>query len=208
MNFIRQTSDLFSSEFCKKLLYLLEKSKPELIKNMYSFKGLHEEFRNFEYSSELAQMHKVICDKISDEVNKYFKAVDTTYIEKHILESVTVLKIKPNTPLELHHDADMDNPKSVDIYDSLKERLGSYFFHIKNAILGKPKELNRKHITVLMYLQEMEGGELYFPLQKELIKPKPGLAVIFPAFFTHPHTVFPSLDKDRYTYRFNFIIKK
>ncbi len=59
-----------------------------------------------------------------------------------------------------------------------------------------------KHFICLIYLKSLlMGGELLFPLQKEVISPAPGLMVIFPTFFTHPHTVLPTVDEDRYCLR-------
>ena len=55
-------------------------------------------------------------------------------------------------------------------------------------------------------MQDLEAGELYFPEQDVLVKPKAGRMVIAPTFFTHPHMVLPTLE-DRYTYRVNFFIK-
>lgn len=43
--------------------------------------------------------------------------------------------------------------------------------------------------TVLFFLCDCEGGELYFPLQDVSIKPEKGLAVIFPPGYSHPHEV-------------------
>ncbi len=44
--------------------------------------------------------------------------------------------------------------------------------------------------TVLYYLNDVpEGGETWFPLQDMKIKPKRGMAVVFPIGFTHPHQV-------------------
>jgi hypothetical protein len=44
--------------------------------------------------------------------------------------------------------------------------------------------------TVLYYLNDVpEGGETWFPLQDMKVKPKRGMAVVFPVGFTHPHEV-------------------
>lgn len=64
----------------------------------------------------------------------------------------------------------------------------------------------RRNFIVLIYMQDLEAGELYFPQQDVLVKPKAGRMVIAPTFFTHPHMVLPTLE-DRYTYRVNFFIK-
>ena len=43
--------------------------------------------------------------------------------------------------------------------------------------------------TLVLFLNDCEGGELYFPVQDRTIKPKQGRAVIFPPGYTHPHEV-------------------
>jgi hypothetical protein len=44
--------------------------------------------------------------------------------------------------------------------------------------------------TLLFYLNDVDdGGETYFPLQKQKVKPEQGKAIMFPVAFTHPHSV-------------------
>ena len=44
--------------------------------------------------------------------------------------------------------------------------------------------------TVIFFLNDVEeGGETYFPLQREKIKPVQGRVVIFPPDYMHPHEV-------------------
>lgn len=64
-----------------------------------------------------------------------------------------------------------------------------------------------KHFICLIYLRSiLLGGELLFPFQKEVIKPEAGLMVIFPTFFTHPHSVLPTVDEERYCLRIHYKI--
>ena len=65
---------------------------------------------------------------------------------------------------------------------------------------GQCTELGRNGLrlaTWLLYLNECESGETWFPLQNLKISPKPGRVVIFPPIHTHPHEVLPA-GSDRY----------
>lgn len=191
---------IISPEEASLFLSEIKKSQPEEKINVYSFNGLHKEYRNFNYSKQLAYLYNKICKAVDTQVEEYFKKYKATYSKVHRLDTATVLMLPQNVPLDIHYDSETDNPYSVDIYDTFFEKL-------KTRLIKRNNTLNRKNITVLMYLEEYVGGELYFPEQKELIKPEPGLLVIFPAFFTHPHLVIPANDKNRYTLRFNYVIK-
>jgi prolyl 4-hydroxylase len=43
--------------------------------------------------------------------------------------------------------------------------------------------------SLVFFLNDCEGGETNFPLQKKQVKPAQGAAVIFPPGYTHPHEV-------------------
>ena len=44
--------------------------------------------------------------------------------------------------------------------------------------------------SLITWLNDVpEGGETWFPLQDLKVKPKRGMAVVFPVGFTHPHEV-------------------
>ena len=65
-------------------------------------------------------------------------------------------------------------------------RGGQYPLHYDGpTILGR-------HISVIQYLNEdFEGGELVFPLQHIIIKPRKGLLVMFPSNFAYQHIAQP-----------------
>lgn len=69
-----------------------------------------------------------------------------------------------------------------------------------------PYNGKRSNIAALLYLNEPRGGELCFPVQKKVIKPDFGKLAIFPTFFTHPHSVMPLIEGERYLIRFNYYI--
>lgn len=55
-----------------------------------------------------------------------------------------------------------------------------------------------RNITMVISLNDdFEGGVYHFPLQNVSIKAKKGRCLIFPPFWTHPHSV-SSVNKNRY----------
>lgn len=56
--------------------------------------------------------------------------------------------------------------------------------HIDASIAGTHDRM----VAVLMYLKDVEqGGETQFPFQSIQVKPRAGLMVLFPPYWTHPH---------------------
>jgi hypothetical protein len=56
--------------------------------------------------------------------------------------------------------------------------------HIDASIAGTHDRM----VAVLMYLKDVEqGGETQFPFQSMQVKPRAGLMVLFPPYWTHPH---------------------
>jgi hypothetical protein len=54
-------------------------------------------------------------------------------------------------------------------------------------------------LTLVVFLNDnFEGGELVFPDQNVIIKPKQGAIAVFPASFMYPHTTVPTCGKQRY----------
>ncbi len=201
-SFIKQIPELVSEDFCNEYLNVFENLKISAVKNEYNFNGIHKEYKYLDSYQELKKMDNEIKRKTNEQVFKYLEQFKLFYPLKNILDGTSILKLEKNSVLDLHYDPEITHEKQINLFDSKAEKLT---MKIHNFFR---KKTNRRHLSVLMYFQNLEGGELYFPMQEVLIKPKPGLLVIFPTFFTHPHTVLPTLDKDRYTYRFNYIVKE
>jgi hypothetical protein len=201
-NFIKEIPELFSEDFCNRYINVFEELKISPVRNEYNFNGIHEEYKYLDSYKELREMDREIQKKANEEVSKYLQKLKNFYPIKSKLDGVSVLRLKKNCMLDLHYDPEITYDKYINLVDSKANKLSMKIHNLFR------KKINRRHLSVLMYLQEMEGGELYFPLQEVLVKPKPGLLVIFPTFFTHPHTVLPPLNKDRYTYRFNYILEE
>lgn len=201
-HFIKEISGLVSKDFCDKYIGIFESLNISPVRNEYNFKGIHEEYKYLDSYEELKKMDKEIKQKTDKEVSNYLKILNQFYGLKSELDGVSILKLKKNSTLDLHYDPEITYDKSINLFDlkanNLTMKIHNFF----------RKKMNRRHISVLMYLQETKGGELFFPMQEVLVKPKPGLLVIFPTFFTHPHVVLPTLDEDRYTYRFNYVLKE
>lgn len=88
------------------------------------------------------------------------------------------------------------------------ERHGMIFVKIQKTEPGQgyhlwhaeySKSMPYRILSVLVYLNDVEeGGETEFLFQRKRIKPKAGTAVIFPAYFTHPHRGNPPLSNNKY----------
>jgi len=141
-----------------------------------NFDGEQKEYMNLSNHKELADFEAKVISAAKECVSDYLK--DFEWLEtKFLFENAMLLKLEKGKGLPLHHDNEISE--------------GGL----------------RRNFIVLMYLQEMlSGGDLCFPKQSSIIKPEPGLLVIAPTFFTHPHFVLPTFE-DRYTYRINFFIQ-
>jgi len=89
--------------------------------------------------------------------------------------------------------------KSCELFSGRKYPEGEGFYkrHVDNF---GPYTIKRS-ITILIYLNTVEGGELEFPLQKRKIDPAPGRVVMFPSYWTHPHLAHKTSKGDRYLVR-------
>ncbi len=179
-SFIKQVPNLLSEDYCNDFLQKFESLNLTPEKNHYNFNGVRQEYRHFCRYDELELLDRHICKIVDKEVQEYVKSCGISYREKSKLDGSGIVKLAKNIPLELHYDPE---------------------------IISNNSKL-RRHFTVLLYLHPCKGGELYFPQQKEIVVPEAGKLIIFPAYWTHPHTVFPCTDRDRYTYMFNYILEE
>lgn len=62
---------------------------------------------------------------------------------------------------------------------------GSYMRHIDGGFVGKGGLWFV--VSALLYLNQTEGGSLYFPVQDLEVTPKPGVLVMFPSNYAYPH---------------------
>ncbi|WP_127714913.1 2OG-Fe(II) oxygenase [Halobacteriovorax sp. HLS] len=68
-------------------------------------------------------------------------------------------------------------------------------------------DIHQRDFLVLLYLNENEsGGEIIFPLQKQVFKPTTGSLIIFPTNQLFPHKTTPPLDQTRYLMRFSYFL--
>ena len=141
-----------------------------------NFDGEQQEYMNLSNHKTVVDFETKVILAAKKCVKEYLKDFD--WLETRFsFENAMVLKLPKNKGLPRHHD----NEISEDGF--------------------------RRNFIVLMYLQELvSGGDLCFPKQGIIVKPKPGLMIIAPTFFTHPHFVIPATE-ERYTYRINFFIE-
>ena len=78
-----------------------------------------------------------------------------------------------------------------------KENVGFYKPHIDR---GNPICIDRV-LSILIYLSEVEGGDLVFPKLKYRIHPEPGRMVFFPSEWMFLHAAKMSTKGDRYGVR-------
>jgi prolyl 4-hydroxylase len=81
-----------------------------------------------------------------------------------------------------------------------------YKRHIDNLLLSSRFEevahgMPTRDISVVGYLNEnFTGGETFFDRQDLKIKPKKGSAIVFPAYYTHPHQSLPIDTGQKYAF--------
>lgn len=58
-----------------------------------------------------------------------------------------------------------------------------------------------RDVTVIGFLNDdIEGGEIFFDRQNVKVTPKAGGAIVFPAYYTHPHQALPVRSGQKYTW--------
>jgi hypothetical protein len=78
---------------------------------------------------------------------------------------------------------------------------GKHGYHAVHSDFGYPSLVHR-HLTFTMYLSDIdEGGEIEFPTQGVMVKPRTGRALIFPAFWLYSHRTLPHrTGEERYVF--------
>lgn len=92
---------------------------------------------------------------------------------------------------------------SCELFTGRKYKEGEGFY--KQHMDAGNKYTITRTITILIYLNSVEGGEIEFPLQNRKIDPAPGRVVMFPSAWTHPHIAHKPTKGDRYIMR-TFIV--
>lgn len=77
--------------------------------------------------------------------------------------------------------------EGIEGYDLLRYDTGQFFREHVDAVRGNSTTSLRRLSVVGFCNNDFEGGQLIFPRQKLTVEPEPGLLVVFPAVFTHPH---------------------
>jgi hypothetical protein len=78
--------------------------------------------------------------------------------------------------------------RNDELYTLLKYGVGcKYDLHADAAPYRRPGSFDRQISVVAFPIAEVEGGELYFPRQRIIIKPEAGLIVTFPSATCYPH---------------------
>lgn len=81
------------------------------------------------------------------------------------------------------------------------------FHYDAEFVYEKEGKDSLRNFICLIYLNEnFDGGELIFPLQAKVLKPKTGMLVIFPTSYMFPHMTTPSLGNDRFLLRISYYL--
>jgi hypothetical protein len=81
------------------------------------------------------------------------------------------------------------------------------FHYDAEFIYNEEGKDNLRNFLCLLYLNNAyEGGELIFPLQAKVFKPKTGSLVIFPTSYMFPYMTTPFLGKDCFLIRLNYFL--
>jgi predicted 2-oxoglutarate/Fe(II)-dependent dioxygenase YbiX len=82
----------------------------------------------------------------------------------------------------------------------------NYQRHVDNILLSSRfQELEQgiptRDVSVVGYLNgDCEGGETWFDRQQVKVKPQTGSAIVFPAYYTHPHQALPVKQGKKYAW--------
>jgi hypothetical protein len=80
---------------------------------------------------------------------------------------------------------------------------GHYRQHVDGTPWSSPNPLSgsvgKRVLAGIVYLNDVEvGGETYFPIYEQSVKPRAGSIAIFPAHWTHPHQGNPPISGDKW----------
>ena len=84
-------------------------------------------------------------------------------------------------------------------YSLLRYRERGFFGEHVDVTRDHPVLGHRRLSTVVFCNDDFEGGGLKFPRQGLTVEPEPGLMVLFPSGFTHPHEALPVSTGTKYS---------
>jgi hypothetical protein len=181
MKFIKKYHNVILPEKCEELINLyLNKFKDLSTSKSSNLNYTVKEIclKNFE-NPDLIKFIKNICD---DKIKEYFSYVTFPTNNFYYFSHISFMHHKENYNIPFHYDSELD-------------------------FMNEEEKLRR--FAILIYLNgDFDGGELIFPVQKEIIKPEAGLMTIFPTSFMYPHLTSPSLGRDRYVLRISYFLDK
>ncbi|MBT7610703.1 MAG: 2OG-Fe(II) oxygenase [Bacteriovoracaceae bacterium] len=93
----------------------------------------------------------------------------------------------------------------------IRQPIGAHdSIHFDTDIIFNEDNIKVRPFVCILYLNDKEfsGGQLIFPVQKEVIEPELGKIVIFPASYMFPHQVAPIALGERYYMRLNYMFSE
>jgi len=177
MDFINVYDNLISKDICGKIIkdYAKDYSDKSIKRSANLESSVSEvNLSNIPYWKDLTNS---LVSLIAPKIKDYLSFSTVTDPNFYYFEHVALMHHKELTNIPYHYDIEIASTSKMVI----------------------------RNFAALIYLNnDFEGGELFFPIQKKVIKPEPGKLVIFPTFFTHPHVTSPAIGGDRYVLRFNY----
>lgn len=180
---IRVYENVLSKEYCKLLIEKYELTHAAR-KGEALFRDKVEEIEvptfdptDPDYNADAWELWK----NVDDEICEFSDAIVAKYFEHYMVEpyeyaycGCKMLYYPPLAHSPLHYD------------DELVAKDG--------GSIGVARPL-----TLVVFLNDdFEAGELVFPDQKVIVKPKQGAIAVFPASYMYPHTTTPTCGKQRY----------
>ena len=175
--------DVLTPEYCNDIIERYEKTQ-EARKGSALFRDKVEEIEVPTFDPEDPDYNKDAWDLwegIDDQISEFSDTTLAKYMENYMLYTYEyaycgckMLYYPPLAHSPLHYD------------DELVANDGG------SIGVARP-------ITLVVFLNDdFEAGELVFPDQNVVIKPKQGAIAIFPASYMYPHTTTPTCGKQRY----------
>jgi len=184
MNFVKKFSNCLSNEDCNDIIeYYLNNDfkvsqKREANLN-YSVKEVSLNIINNQFWKNKFELIKERTDK---NLRDYLSFNTSCGFDSYYFNHITIMHHQEMFNIPYHYDCEIEK--------------------IRN-------KTRTRVFAILLYLNNnFEGGELIFPVQNEIIKPEPGLMVVFPTSFMYPHVTTPSIGNDRYVLRLNYYVNE
>jgi predicted 2-oxoglutarate/Fe(II)-dependent dioxygenase YbiX len=163
-NFVRIYRDTFSRDYCEEIIARFE-ADPRLEPSSTAIRK-KPRIR----TGTMLQISR--HPEWSDVVQRYYEALERNLAQ--YAQSFFVLKQLLESPA---------TKRTPPLMERIEPGQG-FGLHVDASVSGTHDRM----VAVLMYLRDIdEGGYTEFPFQSLRVKPRAGMMVLFPPYWTHPH---------------------